>query len=153
MNLRFGKALHRLSWIALYLLFALFAGCGPSGPAMVPIEGTVVYNDKPLTSGTVIYVPDDRVNGRQARAEIQSDGSFELTTFEPGDGALHGQYTITVVALDVHPGEDRASIEANGGLVKRGSLIPERYGDPSQSGLTDNVDDDHSGTKRIELND
>jgi hypothetical protein len=135
------------------LLLALATACDRDRVRMVPIDGEVLYNDKPLASGTVLYVPRDRMEGRQARGTIKPDGSFQLTTFKPGDGAIYGEYDIAIVALKAHPGEDREAIEAAGGIVQRGSLIPERYGDPTQSGLSDQVDQDHPGTKRIELSD
>jgi hypothetical protein len=134
-------------------VLAVVAGCDGGGPKMVPIAGQVIYQSQPLTSGTVLYIPRDRDSGRQARGEIQPDGTFRLMTFKPGDGAMVGEYDISIVALKAHPGESREAIEAAGGIVPRGSLIPEKYGDPSKSGLSDDVTSDHPGEKRIELND
>lgn len=142
-----------LSIAAALAILVVVAGCGDGGPKLVPIRGQVTYEGQTLKSGTILYVPRDRAAGRQARGEIQPDGTFQLMTFKPGDGALVGEYDIAIVALDVHPGESREAIEAAGGIVQRGSLIPEKYGDPSTSGLSDSVNADHSGEKRIELND
>jgi hypothetical protein len=139
--------------LILCALVSSIVGCGGGGPKMMPIEGEVIYQGKPLTTGTVLYVPRDRAAGRQARGEIQSNGTFQLMTFKPADGAMLGEYDIAIVALKPHPGESREAIEAAGGIVPRGSLIPDKYSDPSTSGLSDSITTDHSGKKRIELND
>ncbi len=146
-----GLAIHRFAVCSL--LVSSLLGCGPTSKT-VPIRGQVTYQGKPLSQGTIMYVPRDRAAGRQARGEIKSDGSFELTTFQPGDGALIGDYDIAIVSLKAHPGEpSREEIEAMGGIIQRGSAIPERYGDPSSSGLSDSVDRDHAGIKNFELSD
>jgi hypothetical protein len=120
---------------------------------MVPIRGEVFYNGKPLTEGTVLYLPT-KAGGRQARGDIQPDGTFRLTTLRDGDGAQKGEYGVVVIALKPHPGEpSREEIEQAGGMIQRGSLIPEKYNLPETSGLTDVVDENHSGSKRLELTD
>ena len=133
------------------LIIAAAAGCGSDGlPGMVAIQGTVTYKGEPLTHGTVLYLPKDG-SGRQARGEIQPDGRFELTTLRAGDGAQVGEYSIVVIALQPHPGEDRAAIEAAGGIIERGYVIPEKYTNRDTSGLSDTVDKNHSGEKDIVL--
>jgi hypothetical protein len=131
-------------------------GCGgpPGLPDMVPIRGTVAYNGKMLTEGTVIYAPTSS-EGRQARGTIQADGSFRLTTLRENDGAQQGDYKIVVIALEPHPGEppSREEVEAAGGLIKRGYLVPEKYTSAATTDLTDLVNDDHSGVMEIELKD
>ena len=44
----------------------------------------------------------------------------------------------------------REAVAKAGGL-KRGFVIPEKYVNPSTSGLSDTVDSEHSGFKRLEL--
>jgi len=126
---------------------------------MVPIRGEVIYKGKPLTvgEGTVVYMPVESGDMRKATGAIKPDGSFELTTLIPGDGAMKGKYTILVYCYKPHPGDPQTREEheklAREGKLERGSFIPERYSDPAKSGLTDVVDDSHSGFKRIELKD
>ena len=64
----------------------LFAGCGPSGPAVYPVTGLVTFNDQPLTTGTVVFLP--KSGGSPAQGEIGPDGKYTLTTYEAGDGAV-----------------------------------------------------------------
>ena len=149
---------HSHPFVPRFLIAATLAtmvlGCGgPAGlPNMVPIRGTVSYNGRMLTAGTVIYAPLS-AEGRQARGTIQPDGSFRLTTLRNNDGAQQGEYKIVVIALEPHPGEppSREEVEAAGGQIKRASLIPERYTSAGTTDLTDTVQDDHSGLMTIEL--
>lgn len=131
-----------------------FTGCSkPAGLAnMVPIRGTVSYDGRMLTEGTVIYAPVDS-EGRQARGTIQPDGSFRLTTLRKDDGAQQGEYKIVVIALEPHPGEpqSRDEVEAAGGPIKRGYVVPKRYTSAATTDLADSVNSDHSGVMKIEL--
>jgi len=40
---------------AVLLGTAIVAGCGPSGPIMVPVSGTVTLDGKPLDDGTIYF--------------------------------------------------------------------------------------------------
>jgi hypothetical protein len=143
---------------ALAASVLLVAGCGAiSGLDTVPVRGVVTYNGKPLTEGTVVYLPESGSEGRQATGPIQTDGSFSLTTMSADDGVMKGKYQIVVYAYKPHPGEPKTREEHEAmikkGGIERGYIIPERYTDPMKSGLSDIVDENHSGFKRIELSD
>ena len=139
-----------------FLAFAALAiaGCGSSGPKTIPIRGEVLYNGKPLAEGTIVYLPREST-ARQATGGIQSDGSFRLTTFKNADGVVPGEYNIVIFAYAPHPGEPQTREEmeavAQTGGIRRGFIIPEKYTNAASSGLTDTVNEDHSGFKRIEL--
>lgn len=147
----------RVEWIAASLSAVALGllGCSGGDADMTPIRGEVIYNGEPLKEGTVIYTPQMPRNGQQASGGIQEDGTFEMTTRQRGDGVKHGAYNISIYAMEPHPGEpqSREEVEAAGGKIERGFLIPEKYADPRTSGLTDTVDGDHAGFKKIELSD
>jgi hypothetical protein len=136
------------------LLF--LSGCGSKSELdMVPIKGEVTYNGKPVTEGSVVYIPVEST-GRQATGKLQPDGTFELTTREANDGAVAGEYRIVVHAVKA-PWEEMPSREE---MEKRGRqpvvmkfTVPERYTKPETSGLIDSVDSSHSGFKKLELTD
>jgi hypothetical protein len=133
------------------------AGCGSDGPTTIPIRGEVFYNGSPLTNvpqGMVRYMPKTDA-GRQATGRIQPDGSFVLTTFKQADGVVPGEYDITISAYTTQPELTREQVEARGGLgiTKPRLITPEKYTEPSTSGISDTVNADHSGYKRIELSD
>jgi hypothetical protein len=141
--------------LALGLLAA--TGCGGGdGLEMFPVRGEVTYKGKPLVRGIVNYLPSSP-GARPASGSIQPDGTFVLTTQARDDGAVRGTYDIVVHSYEDNPDapKTREEIEAQGSrsaaLVK--SIIPDRYTAPETSGLTDTVDENHSGFKKIELTD
>jgi hypothetical protein len=102
------------------VMFALAApGCGagdgPHAPATLPVRGKVLYKGRPLAGGSVRFEPED--SGREAFGAIGPDGTFELTTFRNGDGAVSG----------VH----RVAVRPSG----RGRL-PAKFQSPSSSGVS-----------------
>ena len=89
-------------WSSVFGLFVL-TGCGSGHPAPTyPVTGKVVFSDDgtPLsTGGSILWesVPDEPgVLPFNASGAIQADGTFELTTFEEGDGAVAGEHRVLV---------------------------------------------------------
>lgn len=100
----------------------LLAGCGKPLPERAPVTGRVLYRGHPLKFGTVMFQP---TSGQPATASIREDGSFELSTFEPGDGAVLGPNKVRITCFE---GQDPKFQSAAGGEPFLGrSLIPERY--------------------------
>jgi len=100
-------------------------GCGSSGgtPAtLIPVKGKVTYKGQPLTKGVIEFEPDGY--GRPARGQLQADGTFELTTLQPGDGVVAGEHRISITQLDKTLAKDRAL---------------RKYGSPNTSRLTAEV--------------
>src|SRR5262245_1275520 len=85
---------------AVVSVFAV--GCG-SNDLPVPISGKVTVNGVPVGNAGVVFHPKDG-KGRPASGETAEDGSYQLTTFKSGDGALKGEYQVTLVWEEpVHP--------------------------------------------------
>jgi len=119
---------------AILFCCLVFAGCGERLPETVPVSGRVTWQGKPLTSGRVVFHPQAIAEGlprRPATGDLDAAGRFELTTFRNGDGAVPGSYRVCIFSYlsDQTGAEDDVSIPET---VWR---IPERYGDPSRSGL------------------
>jgi hypothetical protein len=141
-----------------FAVLAGVSGCGEDDGIgrRYPVSGKVTYKGEPVTKGTVGFVPMDS-SGRAANGEIQSDGSYTLTTHAPRDGALPGKYRVSVSAVEVD-----TSVTKNkpGGMYRvdllakapRKVLVPLKYGDPNQSGLTAEVKPE-SNTQDFKLTD
>jgi hypothetical protein len=94
------------------LLAVALTGCG--GKGTIPVKGVVTLEGAVLPEATVLFVPDGPEGGRPASGFTSSDGVFQLTTYQPNDGALPGNYRVlirkTVAARD--PGAaERSALE------------------------------------------
>jgi hypothetical protein len=113
------------------------------------VKGRVTYAGKLVTEGRVTFYPEA---GRMALGTIAADGTYTLTTFKPGDGALIGPHKVAIHATRVGPGslvaprsveeEAQASRRGGGKVLEAGKvewLVPEKYSDHATSGLTAQV--------------
>lgn len=80
------------SFVAILITCILSAGC-TRGPTLVPAAGRVTLNGKPLETGAIMVQP---TAGPAAQAKINPDGTFQLSTFKPGDGAIVGPAAVRV---------------------------------------------------------
>lgn len=66
-------------------------------PAVVPVEGTVLYEGKPATGARLVFYPlGDVGSAHRAHAVADDGGRFRLSTFSAEDGAVPGTYAITI---------------------------------------------------------
>lgn len=113
------------------------------------VTGKIMYKGAPVSKGTVSFAPTKPAppEGRAASSEI-TDGNYSLQTTGDNDGALPGEYKVSIVALDI----DLKSAAANPeGIIHQGdpahqkaikggkSLIPTKYNLPDTSNLTATV--------------
>lgn len=83
----------------LVLGLAFCVGCGDSSlPKRVPVEGTVLYKQKPVEGATVAFHGEGAP--RVASGITDKDGKFKLSMYDPNDGAIIGNHKITVTKLD-----------------------------------------------------
>jgi hypothetical protein len=131
-------------------VFAL-SGCG--GPRVARVSGKVTRGGKPVPQGTITFYTE---GGRAAIGQIGADGTYTLTTFQPGDGALVGPHRVVIHATRVGAGslvspkniEEELELSrkgANGGKIlvagKVEWLVPERYSQLSTTDLKATVED------------
>jgi len=108
------------------------SGCSKkSGMETAPVSGKVTYRGKAVPTGTVMFVPGA---GPAATGEIGADGSYKLTTYATGDGAVIGTHKVTVTALqgmgDALPEQRNATPPP---------LVPAKYLNGETSGLVAEV--------------
>ena len=79
------------------IVAAATVGCGGGPHPTYPVEGTVKFSDgTPLKGGWIevrLKAGSDRV---LARGAIDVDGTFLLSTFQAGDGAVLGKHQVIV---------------------------------------------------------
>ncbi|MFO0954784.1 MAG: hypothetical protein U0835_27210 [Isosphaeraceae bacterium] len=114
----------------LGLVAATAAGCSGSSGTVGPtyaVTGRVVLADgKPLTAGRVTLIAADGLKP-PASGEIGADGRFALTTKDPKDGAVPGDYKVRI---------EPAAAAAKPQGRARGPKFPLTYVDEDSSGLT-----------------
>lgn len=86
----------RFGILSTMLVGSMLVGCGgQSYPPTSPVSGTVTLDGKPVEGATVTFVPNDS-KLRPAAGVTDSSGKYTLTSFRSGDGAMPGEYKVTV---------------------------------------------------------
>jgi hypothetical protein len=143
----------KVLWAAVAMLGV--CGCGDKGP--VPVRGVVALDDRPLAGATVTFVPASP-GAREAHAFSSADGSFKMSTYEPHDGAVPGEYKVLVTYVEPIPGLPPGATqeEAQQALTKWALtrkhpplVVPETYANPETTKLRQKVPPE--GPVRLEL--
>lgn len=127
-----------LAIVTVALVVVTMAGCSESidRPRTFPVSGKVTYKGQPVTKGTITFQPDE---GQASVADIQTDGTYRLSTFGEGDGAVAGHYRIYVISNTADPSLMPGS---SPGWKPPKDLVPTKYGKPETSGLETTVSED-----------
>jgi hypothetical protein len=82
--------------ILTFAIAMLICGCSGEKPKLVAMTGKVVFNDKPVTGGSLFLVPDTQNAFQRDKPSslLQLDGSFTIKTFPYGDGIPPGIYKV-----------------------------------------------------------
>jgi hypothetical protein len=113
-------------WLICGALVTAFAGCGSSqGSDRVPVfpaTGRLVYDGRPLAGAFVVLHPRGVEQSHRAprpHAQVSTDGSFSLTSYETDDGAPAGDYAVTV--------ELRPLVNRGGDITAGPNILPPKY--------------------------
>jgi hypothetical protein len=132
-------------WLVLLTVAAL--GCGSSGNVKVyPVKGKVNFEGQPMKGGgSIAFVPTSGQVGAAAGGEIKEDGTYELMTYNPGDGSMPGDFRVVITQVTVKEPEESedgsAPKSADGLTVPLEDQIPQVYGDNANSPLTAKVEE------------
>jgi hypothetical protein len=121
------------------------AGCSQA-PPVYKVSGSVNYRGKPLTTGVVAFHHTD---GRSplVKGDIAADGTFQLTTHRPGDGAAPGEYRVTVTSMT--PGKGVEGIDKD--YQPPQPLIPLKYMRLDETPLTARVQAQDANVIHLDL--
>jgi hypothetical protein len=116
--------------LAVVGCFLSLAGCDSNLPTY-EVAGTVEFSDgtKPKFGDIEFYSPDHKIN---ARGKINRDGTFTVSTFEDGDGAVVGHHQIVIMQ---QVGSYLLAKSESKIKHDHGSLIDRRYFDYRTSDL------------------
>ena len=98
----------------VFITASVITGCSKSG--LVQVEGIVVLDNQPVPEATVLFIPEGGT-GQPAQGMTDENGKFQLTTFKENDGALPGDYKVTVTKSvpppqppEAEPGDSRSIV-------------------------------------------
>jgi len=122
----------------------IFAGCGQKSGAeykVAPVRGKVIYNGQPVTSGGIrfrpIEVPGAKEGslGKPATGEVKSDGTFVLSTYGDGDGAVVGKHEVSYIPVSkgAETYEDKPEPSPYAGLAPKEKVVEVK---PGQNEIT-----------------
>jgi len=113
-----------------YVLFCLlfcFVAAGCSGNKK--LSGKVMFDDgTPAPNGTVTFLSKN--NNFMSRGEIQSDGSYKLSSAKTNDGIPPGEYKVYVSGISEMPEGPPSA------MLLPILLCDPKYSDPETSGIT-----------------
>ncbi len=109
---------------ALCLCIFLLCGCGAEQeprPALQPAQGKLLINGEPAPGAMLVLSPADgktlNARGSRPRANVGEDGTFQVTTYQSGDGAPAGEYLVGILWFDnpdsSHPWDQLGNKYAN----------------------------------------
>ena len=131
-----------LNLFAVAVIGALVVGCGSGG--VYPVEGQVVWKDgtpaKNLAGSLVFFELAEKQTN--SRGSIDAEGSFQLTTNKPNDGAPAGEHTVLIIEVG------RKSLGGPDSSNLAPSKIDTRYASPATSDLRATV---KSGRNKVSL--
>lgn len=159
----------RPTTLACALVTFSLLGCGREDPNLegrpqtVPAGGTVTQGGQPVEGATVTFVPNvpfvpgQTSSAKSSVGETDAEGKFQLTTFEAGDGAVPGEYKVTVVKREPLPpsariDQDDPNYDPNAPEPPEPKhLLPEQYSKPATTPLTETVAESGENQFTIEL--
>ncbi len=121
--------MNKIFSLILGLLIVVFAqGCGKNSA----VTGKVTFPDgTPFTTGRVVF----ETPTFQATGPIQSDGTFKMGSFNPGDGVPRGSYQVSIQGV-MKPTMDFSKGNAPKISMPKTSPIDPKYFVGASSGLT-----------------
>lgn len=136
-------------WLFIVCFFgASFSGCGSQSPVpLAKASGKVTLKGQPVTAGRILFRPirpagsKSAIVGKIARAAIDENGEFTLTSYSQGDGAAVGEHRVQLIAPTAASDDDDDDDE------KKKSKLPGKVPD----GLTVSIESEKDNYFEIKL--
>lgn len=82
------------------LALVVIAGCGPAGPAVQPVSGTLTIGGAPAKNVQIVFHPVD-AGGLLASGQVDPSGVYTLRSGNTGaKGALVGKYKVVLSSFE-----------------------------------------------------
>ena len=145
--------------LVLSTSLALFAAGCSHGLGTVPVTGTVTFNGEAVELANVMFMRVDETGGPAAIAITDTEGRFDLRTNNDNNGAVPGEYGVTVQKdtsvymefPDPFPqGFTKSGYMRSHGMIPQ-PLLPLKYGNIMETLLTFTVNKDGDNHFDIKL--
>lgn len=162
-----SRSFFALTLVSVALWFFTAVGCGGKpqrSSELVPAGGVVTMDGQPVAGAAVTFHPASGVGGGPpqrdlkpaARAKTDAEGRFRLWTFEEGDGAVPGEHVVTINKVEITASQEDPDAEGYDAARAAAEpppkyIVPEKYGNPNTSGLTETVSPDGPNDFRFDL--
>jgi len=144
----------KLVALSFLLVVPLFLGCGNSRlPGLVPAAGVITLNGEPIEGVTISFVPlSTSGDARTATAVSGTGGKFAMSTLDPNDGILPGNYRVSV-SKKTGIGGDTSAFSNERAVVQDSrqtiNHLPAKYSSGSATDLSVSIPP--KGDKNIEI--
>jgi len=97
-SLRAVKLLPAILVLNALLLSGCGGGDGVERLKVHPVQGVVTWEGKPLANAQIAFHPKNPtdIKAKVALATTDAEGKYQLTTYDTSDGAVAGEFTVTV---------------------------------------------------------
>ena len=125
---------------ALLISAAAVVGCGARTSA---VQGVVLLDGKPVPNASVQFVPQGA--GRDATGHTDASGAFSMSTLQPGDGVVAGEYKVVISPPlgtpdpKVYASNEEAMAAASKAPPPKASSFPQLYTRLDQTPLQQTV--------------
>jgi hypothetical protein len=101
-----------LKWRIACTGFAIVVMLGCGGPGLVPVEGTVTLDGKPLANATIgMELSGGDKEHRFFGGETDSAGKYVIAPFEQSStGAIPGEYSVMIRSVKAPPGSNEMTV-------------------------------------------
>ena len=126
----------------LALACFIFSACSSDagGPPLVPVEGIVTLDGKPLSGALVTLIPQGETRGQAGNGRTDAAGKFELATSDgKRKGAAVGKYQVLISKFVNPDGTDYVGSADVGPMDANYRELLPAYSDAAQSRLTADV--------------
>lgn len=134
-------------------------------PKVVPVTGVITYHNLPVEDASVMFTPIGIGKEKAATAVTDAAGKFQLSTFGQADGAVPGQYKVTVFKsppaaetgdIENEVDENKVALQAADQELPETEVkpfLPEKYASAGTTLLDANVKDGEKNEFSFELQD
>jgi hypothetical protein len=126
--------------ILVSLTLMVITGCGPDGPKIVKVEGTVTRGGKPVPNIALTMTPI--AGGRPSWGMADESGKFKMQYTIDQDGAIVGKHRVSVEFPPSSPQEENDLAMGKKQRSKDQREIAKKYGDSATSPCQVEITDD-----------